>query len=62
MENLIPAESDDVSDLEDQLIELELHPINNNSENIESEDNNEDDNQVNNDDRVPQPVPEVTKP
>ena len=43
MENLIPAESDDVSDLEDQLIELELHPINNNSENIESEDNNEDD-------------------
>ena len=60
MENELPAQDDDLSDLEEQLIQLELYPINNES------DNNEDDDDQNNDALhvlVPalDPVSEVTK-
>ena len=40
MEIDIPAEREEYSDLEDQLQQLEIHPVNNNDEN-NIEDNNE---------------------
>ena len=43
MENELPVEDDVLSDLEEQLIELEIHPINNDSDdNNESEDDDQD--------------------
>ena len=45
MENELPVEDDVLSDLEEQLIELEIHPINNDSDdNNESEDDDQDNN------------------
>ena len=56
MENDLPVEDDVLSDLEEQLIELEFHPINN-----ESEDDDQDNNALHVLVPVPDPVPEVTE-
>ena len=63
MEIDIPAEREEYSDLEDQLQQLEIHPVNNNDEN-NVEDNNEyvilEPVPGPGPGPVPEPVPEVT--
>ena len=56
MEDELPVEDDVLSDLEEQLIELEIYPINN-----ESEDDDQDNNALHVLVPVPDPVPEVTE-
>ena len=56
MEDELSVEDDVLSDLEEQLIELEIHPINN-----ESEDDDQDNNALHVLVPVPDPVPEVTE-
>ena len=62
MEDELSVEDDVLSDLEEQLIELEIHPINNDSDdNNESEDDDQDNNALHVLVPVPDPVPEVTE-
>ena len=56
MKDELSVEDDVLSDLEEQLIELEIHPINN-----ESEDDDQDNNALHVLVPVPDPVPEVTE-